>query len=78
MRDVQQSRMPPDSDELDTGSDVSVVVLQFGVYLFFAGWVAIMTAFVNFFLPETKVTAAFHFHASIIAQQCCRFCSRQP
>jgi hypothetical protein len=28
--------------------------LQFGVYLFFAGWVAIMTAYVILLLPETK------------------------
>ncbi|URD79396.1 Sugar transporter [Musa troglodytarum] len=28
--------------------------LKFGLFYFFAGWVAIMTAFIAFFLPETK------------------------
>nr|XP_018675986.1 PREDICTED: sugar carrier protein C-like [Musa acuminata subsp. malaccensis] len=28
--------------------------LKFGLFYFFAGWVAIMTAFITFFLPETK------------------------
>lgn len=28
--------------------------MEFGVFLFFAGWVVIMTLFVAFFLPETK------------------------
>ncbi|CAI0395109.1 unnamed protein product [Linum tenue] len=27
---------------------------KFGIFLFFAGWVTLMTAFVYFFLPETK------------------------
>lgn len=28
--------------------------LKFGIFLFFAVWIAIMTTFVYFFLPETK------------------------
>jgi hypothetical protein len=28
--------------------------MQFGIFLFFAGWVVIMSLFVLFFLPETK------------------------
>lgn len=28
--------------------------LKFGLFYFFAGWVAVMTAFVYWFLPETK------------------------
>ncbi|XP_074558398.1 sugar transport protein MST6-like isoform X2 [Curcuma longa] len=28
--------------------------MKFGLFYFFAGWVAIMTAFIYFFLPETK------------------------
>ena len=28
--------------------------MKFGVFLFYAGWVLIMTVFVGFFLPETK------------------------
>lgn len=28
--------------------------LKFGIFLFFAGWITIMTIFVYFFLPETK------------------------
>lgn len=28
--------------------------MKFGLFLFFAGWVAIMTVFIYFFLPETK------------------------
>ncbi|KAJ6795016.1 sugar carrier protein A isoform X1 [Iris pallida] len=28
--------------------------LKFGIFLFFAGWIALMTVFVYFFLPETK------------------------
>lgn len=27
---------------------------KFGIFLFFAGWITIMTIFVYFFLPETK------------------------
>jgi hypothetical protein len=28
--------------------------MQFGIFLFFSGWVFIMTVSVYFFLPETK------------------------
>lgn len=28
--------------------------LKFGIFLFFAGWITIMTIFVYIFLPETK------------------------
>ncbi|KAE8657943.1 Vps51/Vps67 family (components of vesicular transport) protein [Hibiscus syriacus] len=28
--------------------------LKFGIFLFFAGWITVMTVFVYFFLPETK------------------------
>lgn len=28
--------------------------MRFGVFLFFGGWVVVMTLFVIFFLPETK------------------------
>ncbi|KAK4479496.1 hypothetical protein RD792_015010 [Penstemon davidsonii] len=31
-----------------------VCALKFGIFLFFAGWITIMTFFVYFFLPETK------------------------
>lgn len=29
--------------------------LEYGVFIFFAGWLAIATAFTYFFIPETKV-----------------------
>lgn len=35
-------------------SDALRLCLQFGVFLFFAGWVAIMTVYVWIMLPETK------------------------
>lgn len=33
---------------------VVAVVSQYGIFLFFAGWVLLMTLFVAFLLPETK------------------------
>lgn len=29
-------------------------VMRFGIFLFFAGWIAVMTIFIYLFLPETK------------------------
>ncbi|KAL4451960.1 hypothetical protein ABPG75_007622 [Micractinium tetrahymenae] len=51
--------------------------MKWGVFIFFAGWVALMTLFVAFFVPETKGVPVERIHVRIIERDATRTASRK-